>query len=74
MKEYKCVPGPKQLSAQKNGSEEAIASFASIINHETSGGWAYHSMETITVVEKAGCIFGQSTPITYYMLIFVREV
>ena len=43
--------------------------FADIINREAAGGWAYHSMETITVTEKPGCL-QQAIPVNYYMLIF----
>ena len=47
--------------------------FADIINQEAQGGWEYHSMETISVIEKPGCM-QQAIPVNYYMLIFVKEV
>lgn len=68
MKQYKCVPGPKEIRAERNGSEAAVASFASIINNEAANGWEYHSIETITVVESPGCL-RQPSPVNYYMLI-----
>jgi len=72
MKQYKCVPGPKQLSADKNGSGNAIAAFADIINSECGNGWTYHSMETITVVEQPGCM-QSAVPVNFYMLIFEKD-
>lgn len=73
MKQYKAVAGPKNISVAKGDTQGAFNSFASLINQEVSGGWEYHSMETITVTEKPGCL---QNPIStnYYMLIFVREV
>ena len=73
MKQYKAVAGPKNFSVSKGNTQTAFDSFASLINAECTDGWAYHSMETITVTENPGC-FQQPVPINYYMLIFVREV
>ena len=41
-------------------------------DQNATDGWTYHSMETITVTEKPGCM---QTPIptNYYMLIFEKE-
>ena len=76
MKQYKAVPGPKNISVTKGDTQAAFNLFADIINNEVSGGWEYHSMETITVTEKSGCfLFGkQVEAYNYYMLIFVKEV
>lgn len=73
MKQYKAVAGPKNISVEKGNTQSAFNLFADIINHEAAGGWAYHSMETITVTEKPGC-FQQPVSLNYYMLIFVREI
>lgn len=73
MKQYKVVPGPKAFSVAKKSTQAAFDSFADLINKETANGWEYHSMETITVTEKAGCL-QSAVPMNYYMLIFVREV
>ena len=62
MKQYKAVAGPKNVNV-----------FADIINREAAGGWAYHSMETITVTEKPGCL-QQAIPVNYYMLIFEKDI
>jgi len=73
MKQYKAVPGPKNISVKKGDTQAAFDSFADIINREASGEWEYHSMETITVTEKPGC-FQQPISYNYYMLIFVRDI
>lgn len=73
MKQYKAVAGPKNIGVSKGNTQEAFNLFANIINQEASSGWNYHSMETITVTEKAGC-FQQPTVTNYYMLIFERNV
>lgn len=73
MKQYKAVAGPKNISVSKGDTQSAFNSFADLINANTMGGWEYHSMETITVTEKPGCM-QQPTVYNYYMLIFVREV
>lgn len=73
MKQYKAVAGPKNISVAKGDTQAAFNSFASLINAEATDGWEYHSMETITVTEKPGCM-QNPIPLNYYMLIFVREV
>lgn len=73
MKTYKAVAGPKNISVEHGETQTAFDSFASLINQNCVDGWEYHSMETITVTEKAGCM-GQPTVLNYYMLIFVKEV
>ena len=73
MKQYKAVAGPRNISVDKGNTPSAFNTFAQIINSEATNGWEYHSMETITVTEKPGCM-QQAIPMNYYMLIFVREV
>lgn len=73
MKQYKAVAGPKHINVDKGDTQAAFNMFADIINREATGGWAYHSMETITVTEKPGCL-QQPTPVSYYMLIFVKDI
>lgn len=73
MKQYKAVAGPKSINVGKGDTQAAFNSFAELINNEAAGGWEYHSMETITVTEKPGCM-QQPVPVNYYMLIFVKEV
>lgn len=73
MKQYKAVSGPMTINVSKGNTQSAFNLFADIINHEAQGGWAYHSMETITVTEKPGCL---QPPIAtnHYMLIFVKDI
>ena len=73
MKQYKAVAGPKSFSVEKGNTQSAFNSFAQLINNEAAQGWTYHSMETITVTEKPGCM-QNPIPYNYYMLIFVRDV
>ena len=73
MKQYKAVAGPKNVHVAKGDTQAAFDSFAKLINAESTDGWEYHSMETITVTEKPGC-FQNPIPMNYYMLIFVRDI
>ena len=72
MKQYKAVAGPKNINVAKGDTQAAFDTFAGIINNEAANGWEYHSMETITVTEKPGCM-SQPVSINYYMLIFVKD-
>ena len=76
--QYKCVPAPKELVIDKNGSyDTAVRSFADLINREAVDGWKYHSLENIAVTEKPGCLAGMSgqkgTTAYFNMLIFSKE-
>ena len=73
MKQYKAVSGPKNINVSKGNTQAAFDAFAQLINDNAKDGWEYHSMETITVTEAAGC-FRPPVPTNHYMLIFVREV
>ena len=60
--QYKCVPAPKKLNIGHDGShDDALSSFADIINSEINDGWKFHSMEQVSVTRqppKAGCLGG----------------
>jgi hypothetical protein len=86
--QYKCVPAPKNLSISHDGShDDAVRSFANIINSEATGGWKFHSMEQVSVTQeppKTGCLTGLliliglarrpvPTTINFNMLIFSKE-
>ena len=86
--EYKCVPAPKNLSISHDGShDDAVRSFANIINNEATGGWKFHSMEQVSVTQQppnSGCLGGLlmliglkakpvATTINFNMLIFSKE-
>jgi hypothetical protein len=86
--QYKCVPAPTGLVIGKKGSHEgAVRSYADLINSEVSGGWKFHSLETISVTQDPGCISGllykipvigplfgrPPITLTFNMLIFSNE-
>ena len=73
MKQYRAVAGPQSINVSKGETQAAFDMFAELINAQAAQGWTYHSMETITVTEKPGCL-QQAIPINYYMLIFERDV
>lgn len=73
MIQYKTISGPRVVSVGKNGAQAAFDLFAEIMNREAANGWTYHSMETLTIVEKPGCM-QQPIPTNHYMLIFYREI
>ena len=55
--QYKCVPAPTGLVIDKKGSHAgAVRSYADLINREVSGGWQFHSLETISVTQDPGCL------------------
>jgi len=76
--QYKCVPAPKNLVIDSDGNhDDAVRSFADIINRESQNGWKYLSMENIAVTQNPGCLgvlFGHKAITTYFnMLIFYNE-
>lgn len=74
--EYKTIPAPMVLNIKtEKEAEQSIADFGRLINKEATGGWEFHSMETITTSEAQGCGGSGSPKITNYnMLIFKRPV
>ena len=72
LREYTVIPGPKHVHVNKGDRDAATNLFAEIINEKSRLGWTYHSMETLTVTEKPGCL-QQPTTIQHYMLIFYRD-
>ena len=82
---YKCIPDTGEIIIEKGwniadrkaNKEKAVRSFAEIINNETTHGWKFHSMESIAITEKPGCIgalFGRKSETTYFnMLVFSNE-
>lgn len=72
MKQYRVVPGPRSISVARGQTGDAFAEFEDMINWHAERGWVYHSMETLTVSEKQGCL-SQPNIINYYMLIFERD-
>ncbi|MEX1377967.1 MAG: DUF4177 domain-containing protein [Eubacteriales bacterium] len=79
MKEYKCIPAPVGLILDKKGSyNNAVNSYAQIINKETQGGWELIFIQSVPVTKRAGCLasllLGSSDTTTYFnMLVFAKE-
>ena len=72
MRKYKIVGGPKNIIVSRGNDEEAYKLFEEIINKEVAQGWQYHSMESITITERPGCL--QQPVVRYsYMLIFYKD-
>jgi len=72
MKQYKAVAGPRNVNVGRGYTQQAFNLFAEIINKEAQRGWNYHSMETVSVTEKPGCL-RKAVSSDYYMLIFYKE-
>jgi hypothetical protein len=57
--------------------DDAVRTFAKLINSEAVDGWVYHSQQDITVTQKAGCMAGlfgaKDTQLIYKMLVFVKN-
>ncbi len=78
MAQYKCIPAPRELIIDKNGScDSAVRSFSDLLNREAVDGWKFYSMETILVTQNPGCLSalaGQKAATTNYnMLVFIKE-
>lgn len=78
MKVYKTVEGPRELVMDKGGSiSNTMKYFEDLINAEARNGWVYHSMESLPVYEKPGCLgalLGNSGVVhNRYLLIFERD-
>jgi hypothetical protein len=76
--EYKCIPGPLSLHiGAKDSYDEAVRSYAGIINKEATGGWKFHSLSQIPVTKHPGCCAaccGKTAETIYFnMLIFSKE-
>ena len=76
--QYKCVPAPMEIVINnKSTYDDAVRSFADLINNETKNGWIFYSMESIKVRENPGCLaalFGKEVKILEYnMLIFSKN-
>ena len=72
--EYKCVAGPMAIRIKKDAPlNDAMETFAVLLNAGAKKGWELHSIETITLnivgdsMEPLGCQ-------NWHMLIFKRPV
>ncbi len=78
LKEYKCIPASVGLVIDSKGSyNNAVNSYANLINQETQGGWQLELIQSVPITKRAGCIaglFGASDVTTYFnMLVFSKE-
>jgi hypothetical protein len=74
--EYKTVSAPMVLNIKtQKDADQAITNFGLLINREAVDGWEFHSMESITTEEAAGCFSnGKGKTTTCNMLIFKRKI
>ena len=78
MKVYKTVEGPREMVMEKGGNiANTMKYFEDLINAEARNGWRYHSMNTLPIYEKPGCLGAllgnQGTVHNRYLLIFERD-
>ncbi len=78
MPQYKCVPAPSSITVgSKGNTDDAVRSYANLINQEAVNGWIFHSQEEMIISQSPGCLMallGQGTQqIRYNMLIFVKQ-
>ncbi|WP_159649453.1 DUF4177 domain-containing protein [Erysipelothrix aquatica] len=73
--EYKVVNMGNMIVLDKKSNITAGEHFQDVINREASLGWKFHSVETITQANKAGCLgnIDDKSRVTYYMIVFERE-
>ena len=71
---YKTVIAPMIVEVKAGQESQALQVFADIINRECQQGYVYHSMETINIQTKSGCLWFKTVMNTsYYMLIFYKN-
>ncbi len=78
MAQYKTVAGPVGLTiTRKESYQDAVKTYASIIDEQAVGGWKLDCIQQIPVTKKAGCLarlFGSEDVTVYFnMLVFVKE-
>lgn len=81
--QYKTVAGPVGLMIKKKDSyEDAVRTYASIIDRESVGGWELLLIQEIPVTKDKGCLAGclsmvglasQYEHVTFNMLVFVKR-
>ena len=78
MAQYKCVPAPAAIRiSAKDTYEEAVRSYADIIQREATNGWDLFLIQQIPVVKSAGCLMSllgkKDEYAEFNMLIFRKE-
>lgn len=75
--QYKTVPAPKEIVITGDDFSAAVRAYGDLINKEAVDGWRLHSIETLPVTSKPGCLAGligkRSETITFNMLVFEKE-
>jgi hypothetical protein len=75
--EYKCVPVPQSLKVKDGNTDQAIATYETIINEEAVGEWEFVRTDELNSVSPAGCLASLvgagPTVIPIKMIIFRRE-
>ena len=57
--QYKCIPAHGHLTIDNNGNfDDAVRSYANLINNQATANWEFHSLETITITQNPGCLSG----------------
>ena len=75
MTQYMAVPALTNFKVDKGNVSAAFQEYSNMLNQYAQQGWVYHSMETLTVTEAAGCpIFSSPTTSSFYVMIFFRNV
>lgn len=78
MAQYKTVAGPVGLTIDRKDSyENAVKSYAAIIDKEAVGGWVLDCIQTIPVTKKPGCLASllgiKEETVTFNMLVFRKD-
>lgn len=74
---YKCVSVPSVIGTGQVGKgqhSEAVAEYEDIINEEARGGWELVQIDSVTSVQRPGCLLGlighKGEERTFKMLIY----
>lgn len=78
MAQYKTVAGPVGLTIDRKDSyENAVKSYAAIIDKEAVGGWVLDCIQTIPVTKQPGCLAAligiKEETVTFNMLVFRKD-
>ncbi len=75
--QYKTVAAPKEIVITGDDYSLAVKSYSELINREATDGWRLHSIETICVTSKPGCLAGlmgkKADSINFNMLVFEKD-
>jgi len=76
---YKCVPVADVIDTGKQGKDlhsYAVSTYEKAINDAASGGWEFVNIDTVTSIQKPGCLAGlfgaKAEVVTFKLLIFKK--